>query len=193
MRLTLASKNQHKLVELQKLLGAFADLSSLPNDIPLPEETGKTFEANALLKARYACQKTNKCVLADDSGLSVQALNNAPGIYSARFAGLNSSDADNRALLIHMLREKNLLESQAFFTCALALVKPNGEEFTFTGECHGKVITLEKGEHGFGYDSLFIPDGYSQSFGQMPSHEKGEISHRKKALNQLIQFLKEHA
>lgn len=187
MKIFLATQNQNKVKELQKLLGAFADLQSISPNLILPEETGTTFEENALIKARFIA-KTLKCAaLSDDSGLSVPLLNNSPGVYSARFAGEGATDADNRTLLSHLLKENHVEKTPAFFTCVLALVYPNGEEFLFKGECQGMVLSEEKGHFGFGYDSMFIPKKFSKTFAEMPAEEKSSISHRFLAIEKLVQ------
>lgn len=192
MELLLATKNQHKIIELQKLLGAFAVINALPPSQDLPEETGSTFEENALLKAKHVCASLKQASLADDSGLSVPLLDNKPGVYSARFAGLHASDQENRLHMIQSLKKKGVSRTPAFFTCVLALALPNGKEFTFKGECHGTLILEERGHEGFGYDSLFIPKEHDLTFAQMPAEKKGQISHRRKAILKLLKFMKEN-
>lgn len=190
MKILVASSNKGKIKEIKEF---FEDSEIYALDEVLEpfdiEENGKNFKENAFIKARAVYEKlcsmkleNEYCVLSDDSGISVDALNGKPGIYSARFAGIKASDAQNRAKLIASLDELNLKESLAFYTACIALVSKFGE-FSAHGFMHGKVINQEKGQNGFGYDFLFIPNGYDKTVGELSSTVKKEISHRSKALN----------
>lgn len=188
MQLLFATHNQNKLKEVKSLVPGNIHVLSLDdisykNDI---EETESTIEGNALLKARTIYEHTGIPCFADDSGLLVDALDGSPGVYSARYAGDQKSDADNMQKLLHNL--KNVTNRAARFKTVMALVM-DGEEHLFEGHIQGN-ITLEKmGNHGFGYDPVFIPDGYNQTFAQMSSETKNSMSHRGIALKKLIDFL----
>ena len=186
--LLIATKNAHKTAEIAALLPGWtiSDLTAHPG-IPSPEETGTTFAENALIKALAASRAFPGYVLADDSGLAVDALDGAPGVYSARYAGETATDADNRAKL---LRELTAFPARARFHCAMALAT-DGAAFgpIFEGAVEGAIIAGEKGAGGFGYDSLFIPDGYTQTFGELPASVKNQLSHRARALAQAAEFL----
>lgn len=188
MQLLFATHNQNKLKEVKSLVPGNIHVLSLDdisykNDI---EETESTIEGNALLKARTIYEHTGIPCFADDSGLLVDALDGSPGVYSARYAGDQKSDADNMQKLLHNL--KNVTNRAARFKTVMALVM-DGEEHLFEGLIQGN-ITLEKmGNHGFGYDPVFIPDGYNQTFAQMSSETKNSMSHRGIALKKLIDFL----
>ena len=183
-RLVLATRNQGKIVELRRILNAISngtiELVSVDQypDIADVEETGSTFEENALLKAVAICDATGLLALADDSGLSVDALGGAPGIFSARYAGKHGDDTAN---LNKVLVELNGIEDakrSAHFTCVTALVMPDGRKVTKAGEFHGFIAHAPVGEHGFGYDPIFIPQGSSITSAQMSPHEKDLRSHR---------------
>ena len=183
-RLVLATRNQGKIVELRRILNAISngtiELVSVDQypDIADVEETGSTFEENALLKAVAICDATGLPALADDSGLSVDALGGAPGIFSARYAGKHGDDTAN---LNKVLVELNGIEDakrSAHFTCVTALVMPDGRKVTKAGEFHGFIAQAPVGEHGFGYDPIFIPQGSSITSAQMSPHEKDLRSHR---------------
>jgi XTP/dITP diphosphohydrolase len=155
-------------------------------DIP---ETGATIPENALIKARYVKQHYKMDCFADDSGLEVEALNGAPGVYSARYAG-NEKDTDkNNGKLLEEL--KNASNRNARFVTVIALVV-NGKEFVFEGDIKGTIVNEPRGSNGFGYDPLFVPEGYDLTFAEMPSQLKNSISHRAIAVQKLITFLKEH-
>lgn len=251
MKLVIATHNLHKVRELKAMLKplSFIDLFSL-NDFPhyqLPNETGATFEENALLKAKHAAthlypnnlenwildrakasglndrkqahignmglfpivqprelslrSKTNfpsclgikEWVLADDSGLVVPILKGEPGIHSARYAGPQATDKENRAKLLHALKGKVGLQRAAYFACTLALVSPEGQAHFFNGKCEGEILTEERGRHGFGYDSLFLKNDYHLTFAEIDEMVKNRISHRRKAVDKLLLFLESHA
>ena len=184
MKLLIATGNPHKLREIRALLSVSGLEIVSPRDwhSPLPpiEEDGLTFEANAVKKAMLTALSTGLWTLADDSGLEVEALNNAPGVRSARYAGDPSSDAANNALLL-----KNMAAAphrRARFRCAIALSSPKGQCQMVEGACPGVMLTAPRGVNGFGYDPLFVPDGYAHTFAEMPDIEKNAISHRAMAL-----------
>lgn len=178
-----ASKNRHKLVELRTLCGipeSCIRLATEYPDAPDVEENGTTFEANALIKARALRDFTGQWALADDSGLEVDALQGEPGIFSARYAGEHGNDAANNRFLLKNLASLNQART-AHFTCAIALVSPDGLEYVTIGHCPGTILHVERGSNGFGYDPLFLPNGYEKTFAELPSDVKCSISHRAKA------------
>ena len=184
-KLVIASHNQGKIVEIGALLAPYRVelLGAGALGLPEPEETEPTFEGNAALKARAAVTATGLPALADDSGLVVPALDGAPGIYSARWAG------PTRDFTLAMRRVHDELGSQdrsGFFVSVLALIWPDGEEVLFRGEIHGQLSWPPRGENGFGYDPMFIPEGYTQSFGELPSEVKYAIDHRARAFQKLV-------
>lgn len=193
MQLIIASGNLHKVREIKNMLKSltFLELFSL-NDFPLykpVEETGSTFEENAILKALDAAKKLGKIVLADDSGLVVPVLNGAPGIFSARFAKEGATDKENRKKLLDMMRGKKGLDRSAYFECVLALAFPDQTTKTFSARVEGMLLEEERGRHGFGYDSLFVKHDYNLTFAEIPEDTKNRISHRSKALSKLKLFL----
>lgn len=193
MELVVASHNVHKVREYRQLLKKMAtfDVYSL-NDFPqyrLPEETGKSFEENASLKALHAAQALDKWVIADDSGLVVPALDGAPGIYSARYAGEDASDLDNRKKLLKELGSLPEEKRVGYFECCISLASKDGVFRTVRGICEGELLTEERGRHGFGYDSLFRKYEYSKTFAEMDEDIKNRISHRRKAFDKMLIFL----
>jgi XTP/dITP diphosphohydrolase len=189
MEIVIATSNLHKVRELKSMLKPlyFLDVRSLidfPSYIP-PEETGTTFEDNAKLKAAHAAFHLKKWVIADDSGLVVPALNGSPGVFSARFAGPNATDKDNRKKLLESLKGKLGLERAAFFECVLALSSPEGQTKVFKGIAEGLIIDEERGKNGFGYDPLFIKHDYNLTFAEIDEEIKNRISHRRKAIEKL--------
>ena len=190
VRMVLASKNAHKLIELRRILeqvGLDIDLVGTQEfpDLPDVDETGSSFAANALLKAREICAFTGLPAIADDSGIAVDALNGMPGIYSARWAGTHGADAANLALLIAQLDHVPANRRGAAFHCAAAIVTPEGDERVVEGTLDGVVITEPRGSNGFGYDPIFMPLGYQVTTAQMSDDEKDAISHRGRALQAL--------
>jgi XTP/dITP diphosphohydrolase len=183
-RLVLATRNQGKIVELRRILDAISngtiELVSVDQypDIADVEETGSTFEENALLKAVAICKATGLPALADDSGLCVDALGGAPGIFSARYAGKHGDDIANLNKVLVELKSVEDSKRSAHFTCVTALVMPDGRKVTKAGEFHGFIAHAPVGEHGFGYDPIFIPRGSSITSAQMSPHEKDLLSHR---------------
>ena len=190
-KLIIASSNKGKISEFQEILPNFICIPQSIFNISDVEETGKDFEENAVLKAKNAFMKTNIPSIGDDSGLIVPAINNEPGLYSARYAGLNSTDSDNRKKLISKLKERKLESTYAYFFCCIVIagVKDENDVIVCSGKVEGMIKTFERGEKGFGYDSMFYPEGYSDSFAELNSLEKNEISHRGVALKKLIDKL----
>ncbi len=188
MELIFATNNQHKAEEINKLLGGHWRIKSLADlnfhdEVP---ETGNTLEANALEKARYIYELWGKDCFADDTGLEVDLLNGAPGVFSARYAGPEKSSEKNIAKLLKELNGKN--NRKARFRTVIALIL-NGREILFEGIVNGTILESEKGEKGFGYDPVFKPDEANVSFAQMPLSEKNLISHRGRAIKKLTEYL----
>ncbi len=193
--LLIATRNLGKVREFAQLLDGVPlrvlNLAEFPDTTEV-EETGATFAENALLKARLYAAQTGVRTLADDSGLEVDALGGAPGVYSARYAGTNASDAERTARLLVELKRSTDARRRARFVCVIALFNPDGEHaHTFTGTCEGTIATAPRGSHGFGYDPIFVPDGYTQTFGELPREVKQDISHRSRALRAALEFLRE--
>ena len=188
-KIVIASHNAGKVREIRDLMLPFGfDVTSAADyGCAEPDETEATFEGNALLKARFMSKHCQSAALADDSGLVVPALNGDPGVYSARWAG------ENRDFNVAMTKVHERLtpdkDSRAYFVCALALVCPDGTEFTFTGTCHGRLQFPPKGAFGFGYDPIFVMDGETRTFGEMPYEEKKLYSHRTEAFKKFKAFL----
>lgn len=182
----IATNNAHKLEEIGAILEDFDYTIYSLKDVNLGGieivEDGKTFEHNALIKARTIAKLTNKIAISDDSGLEVDAIGKKPGIYSARYAGENATDEQNREKLLKALANTPMSKRTARFVSAIAVVFPDGKEFVVRGTCEGCIGFEEKGKNGFGYDSLFIVDGYNKTFGEIPAAVKNSISHRANAL-----------
>ncbi len=186
-RLLVSTRNAHKVGEIRAILGPdfeVSDLSILP-DMPEVDETGATFEENATLKAVAASMLFDGWVIADDSGLEVDALGGAPGVYSARYAGPQAVDADNNALLLQNLEGVRGRERSARFRCVIVLARAGRKLGAFAGAVEGVIVNQHKGGGGFGYDPLFVPEGYCQTFGQLPAGVKNSLSHRARALAKL--------
>ena len=180
----VSTRNAHKLVEIRQILGPsfeLLDLSSVPA-IGEVEETGTTFEENAALKALAASAHFGGWVLADDSGLEVDALSGAPGVYSARFSGEGATDASNRVLLLEKLAGVPSNQRSARFRCVIALARGGEVLAHFSGAVEGAIIQSEKGEGGFGYDPLFVPEGFGETFAELGAETKNRLSHRGRAL-----------
>ena len=191
--LVVATRNKGKILEINALLIGLVDkISSAADFADFPEtvEDGNTFEENALKKAREAVYYSGFPALADDSGLVVDALNGRPGVYSARYAGVSASDAANNALLLEECQNVPDGNRQAAFVCVLAFVTPSGEEQLFTGRIAGKILSAAKGEGGFGYDPLFLVDGFGRSMAELTLTEKNEVSHRAQAFRKFREYLK---
>ena len=190
LELVIASTNMHKVREFRTMLKNFTqfDLLSLCDfpDYTPPEETGKTFEENAILKAEHAAKALHRWVIADDSGLIVPALNGAPGVFSARYAGSDATDLDNRKKLLDEMQHLAEEDRQAFFECAIALASPEGLKKCVKGTCEGILLTKDRGSGGFGYDPLFIKHGYNKTFAELGESVKNRISHRRKALDKIM-------
>ena len=190
--IVLASNNKHKLKEFKKILKNYKILTL--NDIGYTddiEENGKTFEENAKIKAKAVQEflKKNNLdypVISDDSGLCVDSLNGAPGVYSARYAGEHGNDQENRNKLIKELTGKN---NNAYFICVIALYYPNNEYKTFEGKTYGKIIDEEIGSKEFGYDCIFYSNDLNKTFGEASEEEKNSISHRSRAIQKLLEVL----
>lgn len=194
-QLLVATSNAHKAAEIQAMLGGawqVADLRSFPQ-VPPAEEIGDTFAENAIIKAESVSRAVPELlVLSDDSGLEVDALGEAPGVRSARFAGEGATDADNRAKLkkeLAALPGGPKPHPAARFHCCVAAAKGGRVLRTFHGTVEGTIIPQERGSAGFGYDSLFVPDGHEQTFGELSAEVKNRLSHRARALAQVIEWL----
>jgi XTP/dITP diphosphohydrolase len=194
--LLIATSNRGKLKEFNEILSTFPigllNLTDFPGVAPVSED-GKTFAENALLKARDYAGQAGIVTLADDSGLEVVALGGAPGIHSARYAGVNAPDLERNKKLLDALSLVKDDERTARFVCALALVDGSGTVlFQTTGTCEGSITTHPRGVNGFGYDPLFVPSGYVQTFGELDQSVKDQISHRGKALKSMCQYIAEN-
>ena len=191
MKLVFATNNRHKLDEVRAIVGDRVEVLSL-NDIECHDEipeTADTLQGNALIKARYIYDKYGLDCFADDTGLEVEALGGEPGVYSARYAGEECSSEANMQKLLQNLTGKSNRNAQ--FRTVIALII-NGEEKLFNGIVKGSITEEKRGDSGFGYDPIFIPEGFSESFAQMSSEQKNSISHRYRATEQLSNYLKEY-
>ncbi len=188
MKLIIASNNKHKIYEIKRMLGErFEEILSL-SEAGIDHETvedGETFLDNAFKKAREIAEISGCASLADDSGICVNALGGAPGVYSARFSG--GTDLDNNRLLVEKLQ--GVSDRSAHYTCAMALVYPDGREISAEGYLYGEIIDTPRGERGFGYDPHFIPTAEVRTVAEMTDDEKNAISHRGRALNDLLRKL----
>jgi XTP/dITP diphosphohydrolase len=194
--LTLATFNQGKLAEYSRMLAelpielraldSFADISEI-------DETGETFKDNARKKASGYGRQTVSYVLADDSGLAIDALDGRPGVHSARYGGTETDFALKMQLVLDELREKPACNRNARFVCAIAIAGPDGKiVFEASGVCEGRIAKLARGSGGFGYDPIFIPDGFDQTFGELSAQIKQKMSHRARAMSQIIPFLRDN-
>ena len=186
--LVIASHNKGKIAEFENLLSPYGVKIYSANDLKLPdvEETGTTFAENAILKAEALAEFSGKPCLADDSGLCVDALGGRPGVYSARYAPNRDFDKA-MTMLIGELKESKSNDWSAHFACVLALKEPDEEVKVFEGRVDGKIVEERKGENGFGFDPVFIPDGFDRTFAEMSSDEKKQISHRGRAVAKFLQ------
>lgn len=192
--LILASGNQGKIAEFRRLLdGLEIQVHSMKEYPEIGEiaEDGATFAENALIKARAVCRATGKAALADDSGLMVDALDGAPGIYSARFAGEQRDDAANNAKLLQLLEPVADADRSGQFFCAIAIVLPDGREYTVEGTCPGMILRELKGQGGFGYDPLFYVPEMRKTFAELIMEEKNRISHRGHANRKAVEILRQ--
>ena len=186
--IVLATHNAGKVPEISSLLSPYGCTITTAKDynVSEPIENGKTFSENALIKARHTAKITNQISLSDDSGLCISALNNKPGIHSARYAGEHK---DFYSAMMKLEEEMSgLYDTSAHFTCALAIVFPTGEEKVFEGYIHGNMSFPPKGTKGFGYDPIFIPKGYSKTFAEFEPKDKHTISHRAEAFKHLVKY-----
>ena len=196
----LATKNRGKVRDFSDIFNqtglsgrvTLLDLSTFPGFPDVPED-GATFSENALIKARVAAEHTGMIALADDSGIVVDALDGAPGIYSARFAGPNADDRANNEKLLRMMKDVPEKERTATFRASVAIVSPEGRETVVTGECRGLIADAPLGTNGFGYDPLFFYPPLKKTYGQMADSEKNSISHRRRAIeaaaSELMRFI----
>jgi XTP/dITP diphosphohydrolase len=195
MELLLATNNTGKIKELAELLADLPIRLRNLNEFEMvvePEETGATFAENAVLKAKYYALQTGLWALADDSGLEVEALGGAPGIFSARYAGESTTFAEKIRQLLQDMSRTNSGNRKARFVCAIALVDEAGSvKFLSEGICSGKIAAKPHGSGGFGYDPIFIPDGYLETFGELSGEIKQKISHRSRAIKKIIRFLRD--
>ena len=194
MKFIIASKNKNKIKELERILNPLG-IQAVTEDelnikIPEVEETGTTFSENAFLKANSACKTSGLPAIADDSGLCVDALDGAPGVYSSRFSGENADAKSNNALLIEKIKDVGKEKRTAKFCCSISVVFPNGDEIKCFGECKGYIGFEAKGTNGFGYDPYFYVG--DKSFAELSADEKDKISHRGNALRELKIKLKEY-
>lgn len=193
MKVVLASKNQHKLVEMRDILSAQGVEVVLESDVGVDvdvEETGTTFEENSLLKARAVMEASGLPAIADDSGLSVDALNGAPGVYSARYGGEGLDDVGRYRLLLENMRGQ--LDRKCKFVSVITLCMPGGDVITARGECPGTLAYAPQGENGFGYDPIFFVPEKKKTFAQLSPEEKNAISHRGNALKLFQQKLADY-
>ncbi len=190
-----ASSNAHKIKEIQAIMSKFRMQVVSRDEAGVPafeiEEDGETFEENSLKKASEIMKITGQITIADDSGLMVDYLGGAPGVYSARFAGEECDDTKNNNKLLTLLKGLSPKEKTAKFVSVITLMFPDGTAIVARGECKGRIIDTPTGENGFGYDPLFVPDGYDKTFAQLSEDEKNAISHRAKALEKLEILLRE--
>ncbi len=194
MKAVIATKNRGKLKELQNLLADF-DLQIVPLDqfdnIGEIEEDGVTFFDNAMKKARTVAERTGLMAIADDSGLEVEALNGRPGVFSARYAGEKASDQENYLKLLQEMKDVPDDKRDAQFRCVIVAYRPDGKWVSAEGICRGRITHAPKGNQGFGYDPIFIPEGDSRTMAQLTQEEKNRISHRGKALLELREKIKQ--
>ena len=195
MQLVAATHNAHKLKEIDAITAPFGFTLIPKDDVGLAhidvEETGATFEENSYLKAAEICRLSGKPAIADESGIEVDALNGAPGVHSARFAGDHCNDEDNNRKLLQLLGDLPLEQRTGRFVSVVTLVFPDGKVLSARGEVEGHILFEKEGDGGFGYDPLFRPLGYDRSFGRFTAEEKNAISHRGRALTALQQKLQE--
>ncbi len=187
--LVVATNNAHKLEELKAMLAEHFEVKGMAevgftDDIP---EDAETFAGNALIKARTISSKMNCSCIADDSGLQVDALNGEPGVYSARYAGEPKSDKRNLDKVLEGIKDAD--NRRARFVTSLAYIH-NSLEYVFQGEVKGHLITVERGTNGFGYDPIFVPEGFTETFAEMSSDKKNALSHRARAIDKFLEFIK---
>lgn len=191
--LLLGTRNPGKVREIETILGdipwRLRSLNEFAN-VGVAAETAATYAENAIAKAQFYACEAGLYTLADDSGLEVEALGRAPGVFSARYAGENASDADRRVILLSELSQQTSENHSARFICVVAIATPDGTVLNISeGTCDGKIIFNERGTNGFGYDPLFVPDGFTQTFAELSDSIKNQISHRARALRKAREFL----
>lgn len=191
--LVIASSNLHKVREIKSLVKPLSkfDVFSIIELIKYlpPDENGSTFEENAIIKAKNAASLLKKWVIADDSGIIVPALNGEPGLYSARYAGEEATDKDNRKKLLNSMKKLSDIQRSAYFETCIALAAPDGTIKAFNGKCEGTIALKERGGNGFGYDPIFIKNDYNMTFGELDEKIKNKISARGKAFAKLLIYL----
>jgi len=196
VKLLLATRNRHKVTEMQHALAGIGwqvMMLSDFGDAPEVDEDGATFEENARKKARSAARHSNMWTLAEDAGLEVDALGGEPGVKSARYCGLGASDADRMRKVLDRITNVPEERRTARFLCVMCLEDPADNEVCFEGRCEGRIAHSARGSSGFGYDPIFIPEGYDQTFAELGLEVKGKISHRARAMEQVIAFLQSQA
>lgn len=195
MIIVAATQNKHKIEEISAITEQFGMEIISRKDAGVPnfevEEDGETFEENSEKKARVIMEACGKITIADDSGLMVDALGGAPGVYSARYAGEDGNDAKNNVKLLAVLSDVPMEDRTAKFVSVITMVYPDGSKLVARGEVRGHIIFEEKGTNGFGYDPLFVPEGFTKTFAELTSEEKNRISHRASALRELERLLNE--
>lgn len=187
----LASRNPHKLEEVKAILGR-DDLVLTPSNLGEPIENDVTFAGNALIKARYVAERTGEAVIADDSGLCVDVLGGAPGVFSARWCGRHGADDENLHLLLNQIQDIGDEFRKAKFVCAAVYVEPGGQDIIATGVMAGSLLREPRGDGGFGYDPIFVPEGYDVTAAELSPEEKNSISHRGQAFRALVKELERH-
>jgi XTP/dITP diphosphohydrolase len=196
MELLVATNNKGKVRELSQLLSDFPLSLRLLEEFPAieeAEETGATFAENATIKALHYSTRAGLLTLSDDSGLAVDALGGAPGVYSARYAGREATYAERMSKLLGELEATGDAARRARFVCVIAVADPSAATLrTFEGTCEGRLARAPRGTGGFGYDPLFIPDGHTQTFGELPAEVKHTLSHRARALQKAVHYIREH-
>lgn len=194
-KVIIASQNKGKISEIREILAKYGIDSVSRDDAGIPdfeiEETGETFEENSLIKAKAISDIVHLPTIADDSGLEVDALCGRPGVYSARYSGIGCSMQDNRDKLLREMKKVPEGERGARFVTVITLLYPDGSKIVARGECKGSISTAERGNNGFGYDSLFIPDGWDKTFGEVDRDVKNLVSHRGRALRKLEDLIVE--
>lgn len=193
MKILIATNNKHKVIEFKNILSDFKDIELItPKDLGIniePDENGNSFEENSKIKCIEFYKESKIPVVADDSGLEIDVLDKQPGIYSSRFAGLYASDKDNRIKVLQLLDKVKAEHKMARFRCVICFYDGQDINF-FDGTVEGKIINEERGSKGFGYDSIFIPNNYTQTFAELDENIKNKISHRANALKKFSDFLK---
>lgn len=193
-RIIIASQNKHKIQEIEAITKKFGMFLVPRSEAGIPdievEEDSETFEENSYKKAYEIMKLAGEMTIADDSGLMVDALDGAPGVYSARFSGAGATDRSNNEKLLALLKDVQAEKRTAKFVSVITMIYPHGDKIVARGECQGRIIFEERGSGGFGYDPLFVPDGYDSTFAELGAEEKNKISHRARALEILERELR---